>query len=160
MRSATYKRDAAVAYAGKWALGRNPAFLDFERLGGDCTNFVSQCLMAGGAPMNYTPVTGWYYIDGNRKAAAWTGVAYLYQFLMGNQGIGPAGVKASWKDMEPGDVVQLGRENGTFYHSLLVVDTTPEEIYVAAHTIDAWRKPLSSYQAYETRYLHITGVRL
>ncbi|MGL5314596.1 MAG: amidase domain-containing protein, partial [Peptostreptococcaceae bacterium] len=37
-----YDRDAAVAYAQKWALGRNPAYKDYEPWGGDCTNFISQ----------------------------------------------------------------------------------------------------------------------
>ena len=37
-----YDRDRAVQYAHKWALGRNPAYYDFEKLGGDCTNFASR----------------------------------------------------------------------------------------------------------------------
>ncbi len=53
----------AVRYAGKWAYGRNPAFYDFDGLGGDCTNFISQCILAAGAPMNYTKDTGWYYVS-------------------------------------------------------------------------------------------------
>ena len=31
-------------YAQKWALSRNPAYYNFDDIGGDCTNFVSQCL--------------------------------------------------------------------------------------------------------------------
>lgn len=42
-----YNRGKAVAYALEWAMSRNPAYLDFEELGGDCTNFASQCLLAG-----------------------------------------------------------------------------------------------------------------
>ena len=37
-----YDEAAAVAYARRWALLRNPAYLDFHGLGGDCTNFVRQ----------------------------------------------------------------------------------------------------------------------
>ena len=47
LRLIPYNRQAAVAYAHKWAFGRNPAFFDFSELGGDCTNFASQCLYAG-----------------------------------------------------------------------------------------------------------------
>ena len=36
---ADYDRSAAVLYAHQWAYGRNPAFYDYENLGGDCTNF-------------------------------------------------------------------------------------------------------------------------
>ena len=68
-----YDREAAVLYAHQWAYGRNPLFYDYEHLGGDCTNFASQCLYAGSGVMNFTPTYGWYYIDANRKAPAWTG---------------------------------------------------------------------------------------
>ena len=69
-----YDRDAAVAYAHRWAYGRNPNYYDYENIGGDCTNFASQCIYAGCGVMNYTPTFGWYYFDANRKAPAWTGV--------------------------------------------------------------------------------------
>ena len=57
-----YNRKAAVAYAHHWACSRNPRFYDYENIGGDCTNFASQCLYAGTDIMNFTPVFGWYYI--------------------------------------------------------------------------------------------------
>ena len=50
-----YNRRAAGASAHKWAYGRNPAFYDFSEIGGDCTNFASQCLYAGTGIMNFTP---------------------------------------------------------------------------------------------------------
>ena len=71
-----YDRTAAVMYAHQWAYGRNPAYYDYEKLGGDCTNFASQCIFAGSGIMNFTPTFGWYYIDANQKAPAWTGVMY------------------------------------------------------------------------------------
>ena len=90
MRLAPYDRAAAVMYAHRWAYGRNPQFYDYESLGGDCTNFASQCLYAGGGLMNYTPELGWFYINGSNKAPAWTGVQYLFQFLLRKgQSIGP-----------------------------------------------------------------------
>ena len=72
--AANYDRNAVVLYAHQWAYGRNPAFYDYEHLGGDCTNFASQCVFAGSGVMNFTPTFGWYYIDSNQKAPAWTGV--------------------------------------------------------------------------------------
>ena len=44
-----YNREAALEYAKEWAFSRNPQFYDFENIGGDCTNFASQVLLAGGA---------------------------------------------------------------------------------------------------------------
>ena len=63
-----FSREKALAYAHRWAFGRNPEYLAFDRLGGDCTSFVSQCLLAGGAPEDPTPLWGWYYRSGNDKA--------------------------------------------------------------------------------------------
>lgn len=63
-----YDRRAAVAYAHQWAYGRNPDFYDYEEIGGDCTNFASQCLYAGTGVMNFNPVYGWFYRDPNDKA--------------------------------------------------------------------------------------------
>ncbi len=58
-----YNRQAAVAYAHRWAFGRNPAYSNFDGMGGDCTNFASQCLYAGTGIMNFTPTYGWYYLS-------------------------------------------------------------------------------------------------
>ncbi|MDE6790670.1 MAG: amidase domain-containing protein, partial [Clostridia bacterium] len=68
-----YDRRAAVAYARRWAFSRNPNYFDFSNLGGDCTNFASQCVYAGSGIMNYTPVFGWYYISADNRTASWTG---------------------------------------------------------------------------------------
>ena len=35
MRERGYDRDAAGAYAREWAMKRNPAYLNFDNLGGD-----------------------------------------------------------------------------------------------------------------------------
>ena len=83
--------NSEIDYAKKWAFSRNPAYYNFDNVGGDCTNFISQCLRAGGAEMNYTADTGWYYISPDNRAAAWTGVEYLYRFLLRNKSVGPFG---------------------------------------------------------------------
>ena len=46
----SYSVDKAVAYADKWATSRNPKYRNYP--GVDCANFVSQCLRAGGMPVN------------------------------------------------------------------------------------------------------------
>ncbi|MBQ2742544.1 MAG: amidase domain-containing protein, partial [Oscillospiraceae bacterium] len=35
-----YNRLYAVRYARRWAFRRNPAYYNFDEIGGDCTNFV------------------------------------------------------------------------------------------------------------------------
>ena len=159
MREIPYNRDAAVNYARKWALGRNPAYYDFENLGGDCTNFASQCIYAGAQAMNFTPVYGWYYRSSYDRTASWTGVEYLYDFLVNNRGIGPYARVVLRGEAEPGDLVQLGTASGHFYHSPVITAITPE-ILVAAHTYDSLDRPLSSYDYEAARFIHIEGVRM
>ena len=159
MQEIPYNRDAAVAYARRWALERNPAYYDFEKIGGDCTNFASQCIYAGAQTMNFTPVFGWYYRSSYDRSASWSGVRYLYNFLVNNQGIGPYARVVQQREAEPGDIVQLGTESSDFYHSPVITAITPT-ILVAAHTYDALDRPLSSYVYEAVRFLHIEGVRI
>ena len=159
MNEREYDREAAVAYAKKWAYGRNPAFYDFSRIGGDCTNYASQCIYAGAGVMNFTPVTGWFYRSANDRTASWTGVEYLYNFLTQNEGIGPYAKEVPLSELQIGDIVQLGRATGDFYHSPVVVGFSRGEILVAAHSYDAFDKRLSSYTFERARGLHIIKVR-
>ena len=158
MREIPYDREKAVEYARKWALSRNPAFYDFENLGGDCTNFASQCIYAGAGVMNYTPEFGWYYISASDRTASWTGVQYLYNFLVNNLSVGPFAREVQRNDILPGDILQLGRADGTFYHTPVIVATEPT-ILVAAHTYDALDRPLYTYSFERVRFIHIEGVR-
>lgn len=154
-----YNRAAAVEYARRWAFHRNPAYYDFSRIGGDCTNFASQCIYAGAGIMNYTPTFGWYYISVNDRTPSWTGVEYLYNFLVNNESAGPFAEEVPLDKLEAGDIVQLGRATGDFYHSPVVVEVSRGNIFVAAHSIDAYNKPLSSYTFERARGIHILGVR-
>ena len=158
MREIPYNRDATVVYARRWALSRNPAYYDFEKIGGDCTNFASQCIYAGAQVMNYTPVMGWYYRSSYDRTPSWSGVEYLYNFLINNKSVGSYACAVSENEVMPGDVVQLGTSSGNFYHSPIITSTNPV-ILVAAHTFDAIDRPLSSYLYDTARFLHIEGVR-
>ena len=153
-----YDRDAAVAYARRWALSRNPLYYDFEDIGGDCTNFASQCLFAGAGVMNFTPVTGWYYVSANDRTASWTGVEYLFDFLTHNEGPGPRASVVPKSAAQPGDIVQLGGPEGRFYHSPVIVAVSPS-ILMCAHTYDALDRPLDTYVFARARFLHLEGVR-
>lgn len=149
---------AEIEYAQKWAYSRNPAYYNFDNVGGDCTNFISQCLYAGGAVMNYTRDTGWYYISADNRAAAWTSVEYLHKFLVTNTAAGPFGEIIPMRKIQKGDIIQLGSE-GKFYHSLLVTDIREGIPYIAAHMNDAYNIPLTSYSYEQTRCIHVIGAR-
>ena len=159
MNTIPYDRRKAVAYARRWALGRNPAYYDFQLLGGDCTNFASQCLYAGSGIMNYTPLYGWFYRSASDRTPSWTAVEYLYRFLVDNKSVAPFAHEASRDEIEPGDIVQLGDLSGRFYHSPVITAVYPR-ILVCTHTFDALDRPLDSYYYDTIRYLHIDGVRI
>lgn len=158
MREVAFDRAAAVAYARRWAMDRNRAYYNFDSVGGDCTNFASQSIYAGANTMNFTPVTGWYYRSSSNRSASWTGVEYLYNFLVNNRSVGPFGRIVSESEVQPGDIVQLGERGGGFYHSPVITAVTPT-ILVAAHTFDALDRPLATYIYDVVRFIHIDGVR-
>lgn len=160
-----YDRNAAIAYAHRWAYGRNPAYYNYDELGGDCTNFASQCLFAGTGVMNFTPELGWYYLDANRKSPSWTGVPYFYNFMTRDgRSAGPFGVEAALDQLLPGDFVQLRFRGDRFGHTPIIVEmgapATLENTLVAAHSQDVDHRPLSTYTYEEIRFLHIIAAYL
>ena len=162
-----YNRARAVQYAKRWALERNPLFIDFAGRGGDCTNFVSQCILAGSCTMNFTPDFGWYYISSDDRAPAWSSVEFFFDFITGNPlfiaengGVGPFGIEVGAENVLEGDVVQLADSSGDFYHTLLITGFRDGDTLVSAHTNDALDRPLSSYGYTSLRYLHIEGIRI
>ena len=152
-----YNRVAVYEYAKKWAYGRNPKYYNFDPVGGDCTNFVSQCIYAGCKQMNYDRNNGWYYINGNNKSPSWTGVEFLYNFLTTNNNQGPKGEKTTIDKLEIGDVIQLSFNGYIFSHSLIVVKngTNTTNTLIAAHTFDAFGKSVSEYGFEKYRCIHI-----
>ena len=166
MRILEYDREQAVAYAKKWAYARNPKYFNFNSLGGDCTNFASQCLFAGAMQMNFTPDIGWYYKSASDRAAAWTGVEYFYNFLINNaqtpigNGAGPFGEPCLVHELEIGDFVQFGRETGDFYHTPVVVGFQRGEPLLATHSYDSLNRPLSSWRYERIRCIHVVGVHV
>ena len=158
-----YAREQAVSYADYWAYRRNPNYYSFDQIGGDCTNFVSQALYAANGVMNFTPTYGWYYLNLNDRAPAWTGVTFLYNFLTTNKGPGPFGHEVPLEETEIGDIIQFDLNNQEFGHSVIITsirgDKTPDNIRVAAHDMNANCRPVSTYDYYRLRAIHIDGVR-
>lgn len=150
-----YDRYKAVEYALQWALNRNLSYLNYDNLGGDCTNYISQCLFAGVGEMNFRGY-GWYYIDGNNKSSSWTGVRFLYEFLINNKYEGPRGKIINREELEIGDIIQLSFREGVFGHSLIVTSLAEGKIRVCAHTIDSKNRLLETYDYQEIRYIKIS----
>ncbi|WP_331655393.1 amidase domain-containing protein [Aminipila sp.] len=164
MRTKPYTRENAVAYAHKWAFGRNPRYYNYDNIGGDCTNFASQVLYAGAGNMNFTYTFGWYYRSANDRSPAWTGVEYLHSFLINNKGAGPVAIPSDISQVMPGDIVQLSFDGYSFGHSPVIVSVgdspSPSNILVAAHTLDTDNFPLNAYLYVRVRFLHVTHVNV
>ena len=71
--------------------------------------------------MNFTPDFGWYYINENDRAPAWSSVKYFYDFMTGaptfssqNGNVGPFGIEVDSTGVLDGDVVQLADSTGEF----------------------------------------------
>ncbi|MDR3344667.1 MAG: amidase domain-containing protein [Oscillospiraceae bacterium] len=143
-----YNREAAVRYAHEWVYRRNPKYYDFSQIGGDCTNFISQALFAGGIPMDKKP-DGWYYRSPDDRAPAWSSVSKLYEYGTRKKSNGMTLTEIPPAEIQIGDVIQLSFRQGEWGHSLLVVRAgdSPDEsnVLIAAHSNDNDFRPLGSY---------------
>ncbi len=158
MRISEYKVEQAINYALTWAKKRNPKYYNFDGLGGDCTNFISQCLYAGCKVMNFTKTFGWYYRSSSDRTPSWTGVEYLYNYLITNDRIGPFASVVNQNQVAIGDIVQLGHTTGDFFHTAIITEIYNGEIFVCCHSRDLINVPLSIFRYDIIRFLHVEGV--
>lgn len=167
-RRYNFNRTAMYNYARTHAYDYNENYGDFTYYGGDCTNFVSQIIKAGGAPYDTTGNYVWYYYDiyTNNYSYSWSSVNSLYYYLTGNDYIGPQGTLANTTDIQygmmRGDVVQINTNyssDNIYEHAVAIVFYQPgstTSTKVAAHTANAFNKPLSEYVGIK-RYIKLTG---
>jgi len=164
----TYDREAAVAYAKRWALGRNPEYKDYENWGGDCTNFISQCIRAGNIPLDHSgnsPINKWYWYSDKERTPTWTASEPFYKYITGNnkegtENYGIYAVEVDYNQLEIGDIVQLTYE-GRAYHNMIISEVILEGDYlidylVCQHTYDLLNYPLSLKEG-DKRYIKILG---
>ncbi|MBO0993574.1 amidase domain-containing protein [Bacillus sp. SD088] len=140
-----YDRLKAVQYAEKWWDDYNPAYEKFEV---DCTNFISQCLHVGGAPMRGHPNRGkgWWYQNKN-WSYSWS-VANALKTHLGNSTIGLRAQEMNDpRELKLGDVICYDFQgDGRFDHNTVVTgkDAAGEPL-VNAHTYNSRMR----YWAYE-----------
>lgn len=78
----SYNPSAAVDYSNKYALNYNSSYSNYNSIGGDCANFVSQCLYAGGLNMT----DGWYWKSYDDRSASWSYCPSQVEYLSKNCG--------------------------------------------------------------------------
>lgn len=67
----------------------NSAYPNYNKVGGDCTNYVSQCVYYGGMPMvvgHAYSNDGWYFRSASDRSATWTAAPYFTSWMANNRG--------------------------------------------------------------------------
>jgi len=161
-RNNVYNRFNAVKYAETWWDGHNK---EYPLYANDCTNFISQCLRAGGLKMNGMPknAVGWWYKNYSASSYSWRVAHALRKYLP----ISQTGIKAEEvgnpKELSLGDLILYDFEgDGRWNHCTIVVakDENGEPL-VNAHTQNSRKRYWSYYDstAYtdniKYKYFHI-----
>ena len=134
--SAGYSGAAAAAYADTYWQNYNTAWPSFANSGGDCTNFVSQALYAGGIVMRTSPPysgsAAWYMLKNKRRwsySPTWINAQDNSAFLLQLPGVtqvasvyGAAPGQLVADGASQGDVVLYDFNNdGVFDHEAIIV---------------------------------------
>lgn len=159
-----FNRTAMYNYAYQYAFNYNPAYMDATPYGGDCANFVSQIIRSGGGNFDTTGNYQWYYYNSGNRSTSWAGANSLYIYLINNDYIGPQGKLASTSErqylMLTGDPIFIDFDfDGKINHSTVI--TSYQAGYsagtkVAAHTTNAFNKPISAYGG-SHKYVRLIG---
>lgn len=140
VKNNNYNRKAAREYALKWAESSNASYYNYINEGGDCTNFVSQVLRAGGmefwgSKKNATDIGSWFYYSQNipNRTSTWTGAnpfnqhfgkvhkrAYKYREYTVRDAID--NFEEISRSIYEGDIVQYSRPNNIAFHSQAITD--------------------------------------
>ncbi|MFB6468722.1 amidase domain-containing protein [Cytobacillus sp. Hz8] len=150
-----YDRRKAIQYAERWWNSYNPAYKKFEN---DCTNFISQCLRAGEAPMRGYPNrgTGWW-IRGNNWSYSWAIANALRLYLSNSkQGLRAREV-SSPEELLQGDVICYDFQgNGRFDHNTIITGMDALGMpLVNAHTTNSRQR----YWAYEDSTAYTPNIK-
>lgn len=155
--SLSFSRFAMRNYQNKWALSRNPNWGDFSKLGGDCQNYASQVIFAGGAPMDQVGSYQWYYLGPGNRVPAWTGVRSMQTYILNNSGVGPHGVlHSSANTLLCGDMIHIDWDYDGLYDHAVVIYNAGSNPTLSSHTQDLLNYELSNLGG-SKRYIHLSG---
>ncbi|MFF4409915.1 amidase domain-containing protein [Streptomyces sp. NPDC001262] len=140
-----YDYKAMAAYAEKYWRNYNPQYRDYNGQGGDCTNFISQALKAGGWKDEAGSASDSRKWWSNSKAdsTSWVGVNEWSTFAMTSK---RATSLANVYQMDVGDILQMDFEgDGSKDHSMIVTYRSRLGIpYVTYHSTNTFRKSVAS----------------
>ena len=124
---------------------------NFTDEGGNCQNFASQALVAGGMLMDETGDCNWYYNAYSDYVPSWVHVSSFYDYVSDNEGSGlAADLNSNIYYAEPGDIIQVGISSVS--HTTIVSKVVDGHILLNSNSIDMKDFPLEAY-TYPTRKL-------
>lgn len=108
-----YDRQAAEEYMRQYDHQRNAQWYAYDDVGGNCMNFGSQVLLAGGIPMDGEGSAKWYWHGQNDLDLSWINVGRFYSYARENEGFGlVADPEANYYTGQVGDILILGADGG------------------------------------------------
>lgn len=164
-----YDRQAAAAYADRYVDERNDAWPDYAGSGGNCQNFASQVLLAGGIPMDIYGDAVWkWHSDevsnspgAQGRSSSWTGVNQFVEYAAANTGYGlVAETEAPYFSGEPGDLLHMGID-GDWGHTVVIASAvTNGQGEVVDYLVDSNTGNLRNYPASLYGYPEIILTRI
>lgn len=166
-----YDRRTAVAYAEKYADARNEEWPDYGIYGGNCQNYVSQCLLAGGIPMDTEEPAVWKWYSGVPhdlagavgRSSSWSSVPAFRTYVQTNTGYGLAGqVDAPYYSGESGDMLLMGPV-GNWKHTVIITEPVQDEngatvdYLINSNTADLRDYPAGAYSYTNQSLVKIWG---
>lgn len=138
VEAGSYDRNKAASYAYNNAYNDVPWSSWYRANGGDCTNFVSNALQAGGwteiGKYAYDSNAAWYFDYNYRPfySYTWGGANNFYRFLFyGNRAVSVSGPS----QLQIGDVVQIDYERDNRWdHTMIVTGKDSRGLLVSYHT--------------------------
>lgn len=169
-RQNSYSRINAVQYATTYALKANPYYRYFPLINdssGDCANFVSQCLKAGGAPMTYGNNPWWYNHSSPNTtkddtwSLSWTVAHSLYWHLKISNANNQYGAKGketnNINELQIGDLVFFEDNKGQIFHSAIITAFNNNAPLISHHSYEALNIPIqNSWPSNKIHFLKIS----
>lgn len=158
-----YDRAAAEAYMRQYDHQRNAQWYAYDDVGGNCMNFGSQVLLAGGIPMDQEGSSKWFWHSQNDLDLSWINVGRFYSYARDNQDYGlVADTEANYYTGEIGDILILGADGGhnhTTVISGIVRDAAgqPVDYLLCSNTTNYTDFPAGAYYYTSHRLIKIYG---
>jgi len=158
-----YDRAAAYDYLMAYCDERNPAWYAYDDVGGNCMNFGSQVLLAGGIPKDEKGDEEWYWDGQNDLDLSWINVGRFYDYCRDNEGFGlVADTEAGYYTGEVGDVLIVGFA-GDHRHTTVISHVVKDEsgdtvdYLISCNTTNYRDFPASAYYYTFHRLVKIFG---